>query len=308
LSLWQGLETAHPTLKNNWRWQLCLLRAYYDAYTRQRLIRESALEHQANQHLATAAARGSFNAMDAAAAQLHEGTSDAILKHRRARIGELCSQLFQSIRLQTSVPLYQASGFERGALLDFVDRPLNNQWWLEDEFKRIRALPTESERLKALELIRTWESPGSGSFYDEVGNIAKSPRVIRGEGTNTDPMMENNPNPGFWWWDEGSCRKRLSWQTSMDWPLGLKYQNLDPRASYRVRLTGYGQPKLRANGQALAPKAGGRIGIGEFQEYAVPTELLKEGRLTLKFDPLPEEQSLNWRQQSRVSEVWLLKE
>jgi hypothetical protein len=40
----------------------------------------------------------------------------------------------------------------------------------------------------------------------------------------------------------------------------------------------------------------------------VPTELLKEGRLTLKFDPLPEEQSLNWRQQSRVSEVWLLKE
>jgi hypothetical protein len=32
----------------NWRWQLCLLRAYYDAYTRRRLIYESRLEDEAN--------------------------------------------------------------------------------------------------------------------------------------------------------------------------------------------------------------------------------------------------------------------
>ena len=121
-------------------------------------------------------------------------------------------------------------------------------------------------------------------------------------------MMEKNPSPGFWWWDDGSSRKRLSWQTSMDWPLGLAYHHLDPQASYRVRLTGYGQAKLRGNGQLLTPTRDARHDIGELKEFPVPANLLKDGKLVLTFDPLPDEANLNWRRQSRVSEVWLLKE
>jgi hypothetical protein len=251
---------------------------------------------------------GADAAMDAALQALQRATSAPVKKEWRARIVELCADLFQTIKLQTSVPLYHASGAERGAVLDFVDRPLNNRWWLEDEFARIRKLPAESDRLKALETIRSWENPGLGSFYDEVGNIARSPRTVRGEGINTDPLMERNPNPGHWAWDSGFSRRRLSWHTSADWPLGLKYHGLDPAASYRVRLTGYGQTKLRANGQLLTPTSAARHEIGEFMEFPVPAELLKHGRLVLTFDPLPDEAHLNWRQQSRVSEVWLLKD
>jgi hypothetical protein len=308
LTLWQQLEAKAPDLRENWRWQLCLLRAYYDAYDRHRLISESALEREANQILAAATTRGADTAMDAALAVLQRATSAPVKKEWRARIVELCAGLFQTIKLQTSVPLYHASGYERGAVLDFVDHPLNNRWWLEDEFARIRKLPAEAEKLKALETIRTWENPGPGSFYDEVGNIAKSPHVIRGEGMNTDPLMEKNPNPGYWAWDSGFSRRRLSWQTSADWPLGLKYHGLDPAASYRVRLTGYGHAKLRANGQLLKPTRDAKHEIGEFKEFPVPAELLKDGKLVLTFDPLPEEAHLNWRQQSRVSEVWLLKD
>jgi hypothetical protein len=307
LVLWQQLETQAPQLRDDWRWQLCLLRAYYDAYDRHRLIYESELENEANQALADAKSRGADAAMEAALAVLQRATSAPVRKEWRARIVELCADLFQSIKLQTSVQLYHASGSERGAVLDFVDRPLNNRWWLEDEFARIRKLPAEADKLKALDLIRTWENPGPGSFYDEVGNIAKSPHTIRGEGLNTDPLMERNPNPGHWAWDGGFSRRRLSWHTSADWPLGLKYHGLDPAASYRVRLTGYGQAKLRANGQLLTPTGKARHEIGEFEEFLVPAELVKDGKLTLTFDPLPEEAHLNWRQQSRVSEVWLLK-
>ena len=308
LTLWQQLEREAPELRGNWRWQLCLLRAYYDSYTRHRLLNESELEREASQILADAPTRGADASMDAALAVLHRTVSQPVRKEWRARIGELCAELFKSIKLQTSVPLYQASGHERGAVLDFVDHPLNNRWWLEDEFNRIHKLPAEADQLKALELIRTWENPGPGSFYDEVGNIARSPHVIRGEGLNTDPMMEKNPTPGFWWWDEGSSRKRLSWQTSMDWPLGLAYHHLDPQASYRVRLTGYGQAKLKANGQPLTPTRDAKQAIGGFKEFPMPANLLKDGKLVLTFDPLPDEAHLNWRQQSRVSEVWLLKE
>ncbi len=90
--------------------------------------------------------------------------------------------------------------------------------------------------------------------------------------------------------------------------MGLAYHRLDPAAKYRVRLTGYGQAKLRANGQLLTPTRDAKQEIGEFKEFPLPADLLKDGKLVLTFDPLPEEASLNWRQQSRVSEVWLLRD
>ena len=305
-AFWHQLENQAPQLRDNWRWQLCLLRAYYDVYTRHRLLNETELETEANEALAGATAYGADASMDKAGAILKRAVSQPVKAEWRARIKELCADLFKSVKLQTSVPLYNAAGYERGAILDFVDHPLNNRWWLEDEFARVRKLPTEADKLKSLELIRTWETPGPASFYDEVGNVAKSPHVVHCDSLNTDPLMDKNPSPTFWWWDEGSSRKRLSWQTSMDWPLGVAYHHLDTNGSYRVRLTGYGQAKLRANGQLLTPTVNGKE-IGEFKEFLVPPELLKDGKLLLTFDSLPEEAHLNWRRQSRVSEVWLLK-
>jgi len=308
LALWERLERGHPELHGDWRWQLCLLRAYYDAYTRQRLLHETEQERRANACLATAPRVGADAAMDSALALARMEIADPVARKRRARIGELCADLFRTIRLQTSVPLYQASGYERGAVLDFVDQPLNNRRWLEDEFRRVRGLASEGAKLRELETIRRWENPGPGSFYDEVGNIAKSPRVVRGEGTNTDPTMERNPNPGYWWWDDGKTRKRLSLLTSVDWPIGLRYHHLDASASYRLKMTGSGRPKVRANGQLLAPVKDGRIEVGESMEWVVPAGTLRNGDLLVTFDALPEEAELNWRKQSRVSEVWLLRE
>ena len=59
LALWKGLEKQAPALEKNWRWQMCLVRAVYDAYTRHRLIYETALEEEANAKLAEAPSRGS---------------------------------------------------------------------------------------------------------------------------------------------------------------------------------------------------------------------------------------------------------
>jgi hypothetical protein len=305
LALWQQLEHKAPQLRDDWRWQLCLLRAYYDAYIRHRLLYESKLEHKVNQVLAEAPTKGAEATMDKAQSILERAVSHPIKKEWRARISELCADLFKTIKLQTSVPLYKASGHERGAVLDFVDYPLNNRWWLEDEFGQIRKFSSDAEKLKRIQLLRDWENPGPGSFYDEVGNIAKSPHVIHGEGLNTDPLREKNPSPGYWWWDNGFSRRRLSWQTSLDWPLGLVYERLDPKASYLVRLTGYGETKLRLNGELGMPTLYGKE-IGEFKEFPVPTSVIKDGKLKITFDPL-DEGHLNWRQQSRVSEVWLLK-
>lgn len=302
---WSHLESVAPQLRSNWRWQQCLLRANYDAYIRHRLIYEMRLEKDANAALANASVEGAEALMDAALRILARAETQHCQPELRARIDDLCQALFHSIGLQTSVPRFGASGYERGCVLDFVDHPLNNRWWIEDEFAKIRKLASEQEKLTQLERIRTWEDPGPGSFYDDIGNVAKSPHVIRGEGQNTDPTMRRNPNTGFMWWDEGRSRRRQSWISYMNWPIGLAYDGLDPDASYLVRLTGLGESLLKGDGQRLEPTRYGRE-YGEFKEFPVPQQLVSDGKLVLTWDH-PDESHLNWRVRSRVTELWLLK-
>jgi hypothetical protein len=305
LSHWQALEAKASQLKDNWRWQLCLLRSNYDAYVRQRLLHETQLEKEANASLARVRDIGADKAMNAARQILQRATTEPAAPELRRRIVELCDALFKSIGLQTSVKKYQASGAERGAILDYVDYPLNNRWWLEDEFVKVRAMGSEQAKFKRLEEIRTWEDPGPGGFYDNVGNVAKSPHVVRGEGWATDPLMTRNPNPGYWWWDNGFSRKRLSWQVSMDWPNAVRYEHVDPNADYVIRITGYGDALARINGNRVAPTVYGK-GIGEIKEFPVPPEAVHSGQIVVTWDQ-PDEAHLNWREQSRISEIWLLK-
>jgi hypothetical protein len=217
----------------------------------------------------------------------------------------LCDALFHSIGLQTSVEKYHAIGEERGAVLDFVDYPLNNRWWLDDEFRKVRAMAAEGEKLRRLHEIAAWEHPGPGSYYDDLGNIAKSPHVVRMQRDRSSPELTKEPGTTFWWWDEGKSRARLSWQASM-WPVAMVYEGFDAEAAYVVRSTGFGQALLRINGERVTPTVDGRE-IGQFKEFPVPERHVQTRRLVLTWDPPENEKQLNWRNKSRLTEVWLLK-
>ena len=164
LALWQTLEQEQPSLARDWRWQMYLLRAYYDAYTRQRAdLRDRARTRGERGASAGAAEQAAAMAIDAAAAVLRKATTNDCCPGGGKRIQDLCESLFQSIRLQTSVPKYHASGAERGAILDFIDFPLNNRWWMEDELEKIsetlrRASPARPTRTLAhLGRSRSWQ-------------------------------------------------------------------------------------------------------------------------------------------------------
>jgi len=306
LLLWQQLEKKAPQLESNWRWQMCLVRGCYDAYLRRRLLNEAGLEDEANAILAEAGQRGSEAAMLDAMTVLNRAVTEPVAADLRARIFDLYDKLFHSIGLQSSVSKYFASGGERGASLDYIDNPLNNRWWLEDEFMKVRKLGSETEKCAQLKRLAMWENPGPGSFYDDVGNTAKSPHVKRCEAPFTNPAEDAWPEPTHWWLDDGKGRKRLSWLTTMDWPEAVIYEGLDPEASYAVVLTGYGQSLLKMNGVRIQPTLDGKE-IGEFKEFPVPPEAVKDRKLVLTWDTPTDEAHLNWRQQSRLAEVWLLK-
>ncbi|MBS1933663.1 MAG: hypothetical protein JST96_06665 [Bacteroidetes bacterium] len=304
LTYWRQLEKKFPALGKNWRWQMYLLRANYDAYSRKRGIYEAGLEEKANDVLREANITGAETAMSKAQNILEEAAKNNIDTVLRNRVINLCDALFHSIGLQTSVKKYKASGEERGAVLDFLDYPLNNRWWIEDRFAAIKKLPS-SEQVSALLQIANWEHPGTGSYYDAIGDPAKCFHVARGESWITDPLSRKQDTPNFSWWDNGFSRQRHSFMGSMRWPTSIEYNGIDSTAKYTIRVTGFGECLLKVNGKRVDHTLYGK-GIGEIKEFPVPNDLIHNGKISVTFDDINED-DINWRQQSRITEIWLIK-
>ena len=298
LERWLKLEKAHPELLGNWRWQMLLIRAYYDAYQRERLIYETALEQQAYQELEQKKGRLPTQAMNAALAVLSRAVSQPTRPDLRNRLITLFDDLFQSIKFQSDVEKYHAIHPQRGCMLEFLDYPLNNRFWLEDEFHKVATLPNLATRWDALEKLRTWENPGPGSFYDNLGDIGRSPHAVR----RTDRTGEAG---SYWWYDNGMSRVRRSWLVTGS-PKSLEYENLDPNAIYILRFCGNGELKPRANGEPLTASIY-KTEPHSIKEFPVPQQLLKDGKLSVTFDNVRLE-GVNWRFQPRTAEVWLINE
>jgi hypothetical protein len=293
-AFWQNLEVKNMALKDNWRWQQIILRAYYDTYIKRRKTYEQNLEKEANLILSHAKDLGPEKAMELALAKVNEADQKRLNPDLRQKIVDYCAAMFISIGMQTSVPLYQASGAERGAILDFVDYPLNNRWWLADEFEKIKKMSTEEQKLARLHILATWENPGPGSYYDNISDLSKGPRVKTRTEDATDVLWENN----------GMSRKRLSTQLYQNFPK-LDYSDLDPNGQYLIRVSGYGDALLRVDGERIEPTAYPK-GFEEFKEFPLSPKYVSDGKISISFDE-PEESHLNWRQHSKVFDIWVLK-
>ncbi len=86
LLYWNQLEKQAPQLSGNWRWQMNLLRANYDAFVRRRLIYETELEQQANAILAQAPKIGAEAAMTKAMEVLNRTKTQPCSPELHARI------------------------------------------------------------------------------------------------------------------------------------------------------------------------------------------------------------------------------
>jgi hypothetical protein len=297
LERWQELEKAHPELAANWRWQMLLIRAYYDAYQRERLLNETALEEHAYRELEQKPGLIPTEAIDAALRVLSRSRSEPVRPDLRARLVTLFDELYRSIRFQSSVEKYHAIHPQRGCMFDFLDYPLNNRFWLEDEFHKVRTLPDLERRWQRLEELRAWENPGPGSFYDDIGHVGRSPHATG--------WSDGRPGArsSYWWFDNGMSRLRLSWLVTGS-PKSLEYENLDPKATYVLRFSGFGDLKPRANGRPLEATRY-ETAMNTFKEFPVPADLVKLGRLSVTFDDVHRD-GVNWRQQPRLAEAWLI--
>ena len=313
LAKFQAMErTAAPRDLLNWRFQQTLYRAYYDAYVRRRLVAEQAAQVQATGALANATGLGSMAAM-AEAERVLASAAQPVAADLRTRVFQLAEALYQSVRMQLSVPLYRAIAVGRGANLDLIDAPLNDRVWMSEQFAAIRALPSERERLVALDRVARWTDPGPGGFYDDLGVLDAQPHLVAPPAFRDDPGPYHSGLTGF-----GSLPNwRLSWMSHAeafyDGALQMKYTGLDPAARYKVRVVYAGDiysqnVRLRltadesheVHGPMAKPSPVAPV------EFAMPQAATADGALTLTWRP--NEGVGGAGRGNQVAEVWLIKD
>lgn len=305
LQQFQEMERdASPTLRLNWRYQMALFRAYYDAYVQNRLIQEEAQEAEAMSILQDAERIGSETAISRVENALRlspkKETSDSL----RSRVFEWGEALFQSIHLQLDTPRYKA-GRPEAAMLDRIDAPLNNRIWLLQQLQAVRQLESEKERLARLEEIVNWTDPGPGGFYDNLGDPKNQPHLVTGPGFEKDPSFLRGSVINFLQWNNVQG-PRSWWDNALvlyDQPLIMQYDDLDPSAKYKLRVIYPGGPlSLTADDRyevhSLLNKPNERL------EFDIPTQATSDGELLLTWRKATGEGRAG--RGNQVAEVWLM--
>ncbi|MCC6796750.1 MAG: hypothetical protein IT366_16655 [Candidatus Hydrogenedentes bacterium] len=326
LALWQGVEKRcdAKALKENWRLQQCLMRAYYDAYQKARLLAEMKAEKGAYNALAKAGEVGANDAMEAAIMALSTPDHNPPAPELKKRIEQLGQELFDSIGMQLHVEKYKASGAERGAILEGLDRPLNDRYWLQGHFLEIFHEKDEQVKLDRINKLINWEKPVPGTLYDDLGNGRKEPHLVIAnkweddpgyvytaqDEFQRDPRVPQDPGqlePKADAPPAGTIPPRLSWldqaQTLFRADLQMKYENLDPSTTYTLRAVYTGRFKstmtLTADDKYEVHGPVKFTDPPEVVEFKIPAEATKDGTLELR-----------WKKTEgrgpQVAEVWLI--
>ncbi len=312
LRQFQNMEqSGGPRLLHNWRFLQGLYRAYYDAWLRDRLIAETAQRKEAESLLRQARRSGTLSAIQLAETELEKADRILVSPDRRSRLNDLSEALFQTIQMQLNSQLQQGQ-IGRGTSHETIDVPLNDRVWLRRQLAEVRVLPTEEERLKALDAVVNRTDPGPGSFYDDLGDPQRQPHLA----SNIIPFSENPDfrKSVFTSFDPRPDSPREWWNNVLslyDAPLEMHYENLDPKATYRIRVVYSAEPlrpmKVRMQADGLT--------IHDFQlkpteitpqEFPIPAEATQDGELRIRWN---REAGFGGNGRGcQVAEVWLLRQ
>lgn len=322
LRQWQRMEArVSDRVLHNFRFQMGLIRAYYDAYVQRRLIYEAQLEQKAREILDSAGTLGSRQALLQSRQVLELAWKDPVAAPLRQRCLDLADDLFDSIGAQLTVEKHGAMD-GRGNFIDNIDLPLNEAPWLRAQFEQVPQQAEESERLQQIASILHRQDPGPAGFYDNGGSPRSWLRVVSDKNWAEDPGSLESPRVSFGvglrdqeWVHvvtaqgfDGQAVPR-AWMNGItclyDHPLMMIYQPLDPLANYTLRISYTGRlrsrMKLVADNQYLIHDFV-QTGVQPIYEFALPHEATSDGAVQLKWTCGESERG------SQVSEIWLMHE
>jgi len=299
LRIWGRLEEDLPhRVRTSWRLQMLLFRAYLDAFVRRRLRVEVEAERRAMEILSEEEGE---EALERALGVLGKRSEAPEL---RKRLEDLAEALYRSIGMKLGRRF--GARRERADILDHLEEPLNNSEWLMQQIADLLTRGPE-ERRSGINEVLHWEDPVKGCSYDDLGNPSKQPHLVRRLGWEEDPGRLRSAGQEF---DFARMKGgRLSWrrqaQALFGSPLEMSYEDLDPRARYKLRVT-YGGYRHRATVRLEAHDGSEIHGPLELPqkskqfEFGVPRSATEDGKLRLKWSLVEGRRGL------AVAEVWVL--
>jgi hypothetical protein len=192
LDLWLNIETSLGNRHPPYRFEMGLLRACFDAYTRQRLIGSRNSEMAAIGCL-----RSPENASPA------EGAEKAIeylesKPGRNSRILGKCIDLSEKLHgkvgWKTSVSRYGAFNWRRGAFMDSIDVPVDNSPWFLRKLRHIVPMDEYDAEVEKKALLSRIEPPPPMRRYN-LGDGGKD-SIVQGlspKAWEQDPGFVNSP-------------------------------------------------------------------------------------------------------------------
>jgi hypothetical protein len=320
LQQWQEIEAeSSPEMMGNFRFQMGLIRAYFDAYVQKRLVYETFLEQKAKEELAKYNAMGIDHAAAACKSVLAQAWEAPIDQAYKLRCEQLANDLYSSIGAQLTIEKHGAMG-GRGNFMDNIDNPLNDVAWIYYQLSMVEKASSEAEKINIIEGILQRTNPGPGGFYDNFGNPAGWDRVVIHYDVNKDPGNLRTPRVSFGvglqgkeWVHEITAKgfegqaAPMAWMnqvtTLYDLPLEIAYDKLDANANYMIRVayTGRFRSRMKMTADGILVHDFMKTGIQPIYEFPIPEEALKDGKVVFSWTCGEAERG------AQVSEIWIMK-
>ena len=175
-------------------------------------------------------------------------------------------------------------------------------------------MDSEPERLEAIQAILSWNDPGPGGYYDDMGRVPNQPHLVPGREYSEDPQFFDTPLVGF------QCRRgwKHSWCDYVDnlyeSSVEIRYRDLDPGAAYAVRIVYAGAQSRDGTTIRVRLVADGDHEVHDWLvkprpivpvEFDVPRAATEDGDLTLSCRAEPGRGGPG--RGCQIGEIWLIK-
>lgn len=317
----------------NFRYQMIKLRVFSDYWAKQKYREDKKLEQKARDAIGKAAEIGADKAIHDARSILNESYDHPAAENILFEMQKLADSLYDKCRIQLTVSHHGGQQWIRGAYLETARMPLNDYQYLMQSFKIIEKIPSEQEKIKALESLNTRDKPGDGSFYMNLGSYDGFRHVTKWHSWEEDPGFLRTPVMDHSIYSiMGLFHSMAGWYTEFPMPLSMAtnatvlygtplevtFDGLDPEADYELRVF-YPNSFLKAVHMMQVPKEemqvhfwAGDILIADSipkirfspdacWKYDLPKESYQNGTLKLRW------QAYGVLKAVAVGDIWLIR-
>ena len=310
-----GLLIPENLMNDNWLWLMYMQKGALDRYVQLAVLQQMKLQEGVEELVVQSLKNGMANLYLKEAMQLldsgdYEREEMILLRQEAEKLGERSNELF---------------GMRSDGIFN-LEHDFIGLGWLSRQLSRALAATSDTKR-EMLEMIKDYENPGEGGFYDNLGTYNNAPNVVFGY-----PYDHGQPYVSQML-SEGNRPSQRSMHFTQDEEQGvtLHYQDLDRQANYKIRCTlirpWYQERYSMRMNQTCESIYADDVLIGEnvklplqmsdFFTFDIPQTLTKDGELVIRFQKSEEVASGDrvsveqWRNSGGwgtiVSEVWLIK-